>query len=143
MTPREIKSLIAAFEASDLAEMEIAREGWTLRLVRAAGGAAGGAAPAAVQLASPGRPAALAVPDAGPAGEIRAPLAGLAYLSPEPDAPAFAAPGARVEAGAVVAVVEAMKVFNEVRTERGGVVEAVLVASGDEVEAGQLLLRIG
>ena len=51
--------------------------------------------------------------------------------------------GSRVEAGDVVAVIEAMKVFNEIRTERAGKVEAVCVASGDEVEAGQLLLQIG
>ena len=43
----------------------------------------------------------------------------------------------------MVAVIEAMKVFNEIRAERAGMVEAICVASGDEVEAGQLLIRIG
>ena len=51
--------------------------------------------------------------------------------------------GRRVEAGDVVAVIEAMKVFNEIRAERAGTVEALLVASGEEVDAGQLLMRIG
>ena len=43
----------------------------------------------------------------------------------------------------MVAVIEAMKVFNEIRAERAGTVEAICVASGDEVEAGQMLIRIG
>jgi acetyl-CoA carboxylase biotin carboxyl carrier protein len=42
----------------------------------------------------------------------------------------------------VVAVIEAMKVFNEIRAERAGTVEAILVAGGEEVDAGQLLMRI-
>jgi acetyl-CoA carboxylase biotin carboxyl carrier protein len=74
---------------------------------------------------------------------VRAPLSGLVYLSPTPGAPDFVAVGRKVEAGDVVAVIEAMKVFNEIRAERDGTVEAVLVASGDEVDAGQLLMRIG
>jgi acetyl-CoA carboxylase biotin carboxyl carrier protein len=74
---------------------------------------------------------------------VRAPLAGIVYLSPSPGAPDFVAVGQQVGAGDVVAVIEAMKVFNEIRTERAGTIEALCVASGDEVEAGQLLIRIG
>ena len=74
---------------------------------------------------------------------MRAPLSGLVYLSSAPGAPDFVTIGQRVETGDVVAVIEAMKVFNEIRAERPGAVEAICVASGDEVDAGQLLLRIG
>ena len=50
-------------------------------------------------------------------------------------------PGQSVEAGAILCLIEAMKVFNRVHAERGGIIDAVLVASGDDVEAGQPLLR--
>jgi acetyl-CoA carboxylase biotin carboxyl carrier protein len=74
---------------------------------------------------------------------VRAPLSGLVHLSPAPDAPDFVVVGRKVEAGDVVAVIEAMKVFNEIRAERASTVEALYIASGDEVDAGQLLIRIG
>jgi acetyl-CoA carboxylase biotin carboxyl carrier protein len=143
MDPDEIKALIEAFAASDLAEMELTRGDWTLRLVRSGGGAA--LAPAGAPAGRPGtapRPAAVPAPAAAETG-VRAPLSGIVYLSPSPGAPDFVTVGRRVEAGDVVAVIEAMKVFNEIRAERAGTVEALFVASAEEVEAGQLLMRIG
>lgn len=135
----EIKALMASFATSDLAEMTLTRGAWTLRLVRAAdGGVAAVPEPRRAKRPRPAAPAPV-VAEAG----VRAPLAGLVYLSPSPGAPPFVAVGARVAAGDVVAVIEAMKVFNEIRAERNGTVAAIEVASGDEVEAGQLLLRIG
>lgn len=143
----EIKELMAAFAASDLAEMRLTRGEWTLHLVRSANGGVAESAPADDRPArgrAPSRQrAAATAPKPADDGGVRAPLAGLVYLSPNPDSPPFVTVGAAVEAGAVVAVIEAMKVFNEIRAERGGTVEAILAASGDEVEAGQLLLRIG
>jgi acetyl-CoA carboxylase biotin carboxyl carrier protein len=138
----EIKDLMAAFAASDLAEMRLTRGEWTLHLVRSADGSTVEAAPARVGEGPALRPRPTAQATAAGDGGIRAPLAGLVYLSPNPDTPPFVTVGARVEVGAVVAVVEAMKVFNEIRAERAGTVEAILVGSGDEVDAGQLLLRI-
>ncbi|MBP7003040.1 biotin/lipoyl-containing protein [Amaricoccus sp.] len=134
----EIKALMASFTTSGLAEMTLTRGEWTLRLVRAADG--GVAAVPGPRRAERPRPAAPARP--GAEGGVRAPLAGLVYLSPAPGAPPFVAMGTRAAAGDVVAVIEAMKVFNEIRAERDGTVAAIEVASGDEVEAGQLLLRI-
>ena len=140
----EIKELMAAFAASDLAEMRLTRGEWTLHLVRSADGsvaeAPAGDRPARARATARERPA---PPAAAGDGGVRAPLAGLVYLSPNPGTPPFVSVGARVEAGAVVAVIEAMKVFYEIRAERAGTVEAILVASGDEVDAGQPLMRIG
>ena len=138
----EIKALIDAFAASDLAEMEVARNGWTLRLVRRADGAE----PNRV-LRQPAEPAvAVAERDASPAVPdglaVRAPMAGTVYHSSSPGEPAFVEIGQAVDAGATLCVIEAMKVFIPVTAERRGVVEAVLVASGDAVEAGQPLLRM-
>jgi acetyl-CoA carboxylase biotin carboxyl carrier protein len=140
----EIKELMAAFAASDLVEMHLTRGEWTLHLVRSAEGG--------VAIAPEARPrsrrepalrsTAMSRPVPAANGGVNAPLAGLAYLSPNPDAPDFVSVGSRVEVGDVVAVIEAMKVFNEIRAKRAGTVKAVLVASGDEVDAGQLLLTI-
>jgi acetyl-CoA carboxylase biotin carboxyl carrier protein len=95
------------------------------------------------------RAAASAGGDSGP-GDLAAdglvavtsPLAGVFYDAPSPDEPAFVAPGEVVEAGQVVALVEAMKVFNEIHVDVAGTVLAVLLTSGQPVQAGQALITI-
>lgn len=140
MDVNEIKSLIEAMGASDVAEMEVARDGWTLRLSRnhAARPPVSAPVPAsAVPIAVP-RPA--SAPRATP---VVAPLSGVVYLAATPGGPPFVAVGSQVEAGAVLCVVEAMKIFNEIRAERAGTVTSILVATGAEVDAGQTLIEIG
>lgn len=143
----KIKLLIDAMATSDLAELELIEDGWTLRLSRSPKGASEAIrpAPANSTVAKPfaavaGNAAALTA--AMTAAEIQAPLSGVVYLRPAPDKPPFVVAGQAIKAGTPVCVIEAMKVFNEVRAERDGTVEAVLVASGHEVEAGQTLLRL-
>ncbi|KMO36257.1 hypothetical protein VQ02_15810 [Methylobacterium variabile] len=148
MTMDEIKALIDAMAASDLAEMEVAKDGWTLRLAREARSAAEATPPAAPAVSAPEKPerqspAPIPSPAPAAASEVRAPLAGLAYLAPSAEAPPFVTVGQAVEAGALLCTVEAMKTFHEVRSARAGVIAAVLVASGDEVEGGQPLFRFG
>jgi acetyl-CoA carboxylase biotin carboxyl carrier protein len=70
------------------------------------------------------------------------PLYGVVHLQPTPAEPPYVAVGDTVRAGQTLCVIEAMKVFNEVQAERTGVVQAVLVQTGDEVEAGQALFRV-
>ena len=79
-----------------------------------------------------------AVPNA-----IVAPLYGIVHLQQTPGAPALVTAGQSVAAGQVLCVIEAMKVLNQVRAERDCLIAAVLVESGDEVEAGQPLFRLG
>lgn len=143
----EIKALIDAMAASDLSEMEFKRGDVSLKLVRRKG------LPTAELPASlarpvqarkkpaPALPASSALPAAS--SDITAPLYGVVHWQPAPDAPPFVAQGQLIKAGQVVCVVEAMKVFNEVRAERDAKVLALLVASGAEVEAGQPLLQLG
>jgi acetyl-CoA carboxylase biotin carboxyl carrier protein len=71
-----------------------------------------------------------------------APLHGVVHLQPTPGEPAYVRVGQGILAGQTLCVIEAMKVFNEVRADADGVIEAVLVASGEEVEGGQALFRI-
>ena len=149
MEPQQIKPFIDAMASSDLAEMAFSQDGWTLRLVRRPAGAATEAPVAAQALAaSPARAAATsprlaAQTVATPAAprELQSPLFGVVHLQAGPGEAPFVAAGQAVRAGQTLCVVEAMKVFNEVRAEHDAVVDAVLVASGQEVEAGQALLR--
>jgi acetyl-CoA carboxylase biotin carboxyl carrier protein len=147
MDQQQIKAFIAAMAASDLDEMEVSHEGWTLRLVRHARGSHG-AEPApgpAVTPSEPGRGATPAIATAAQAigpSEVRAPMFGVVHLQQAPSDPPFVKAGDVVEAGQMLCTIEAMKVFNEVRAEQAGRIAAVLVPSGSEVEAGQPLLVI-
>ena len=134
MDVSEIKALIDAMAASGLAEMEVAKDGWTLRLVRGPGTAAAAQTPPAAAVEAPPAQA----PDRS---VVLAPLSGAVHLSPAPGEPPFVAAGQGVAAGTALCVIEAMKVFNKVLAECSGTVAEVLVVSGDEVEAGQPLFR--
>ena len=145
MDPQQIKILIDAMASSDLAEMEYSQDGWTLRLVRHAPVSPAGEAPrvpaAAAARAVADRPRVAPVVESAPTSELLAPLYGVVHLGPAPGERPFVAVGQAVKAGQTLCVIEAMKVFNEVRAERDATLQAVLVTSGQEVEAGQPLLR--
>jgi acetyl-CoA carboxylase biotin carboxyl carrier protein len=143
-----IKSLIDAMAASDLAEMEFSENGWSLRLVRRP---QPGEAPAFAKPANrvaqteerpqPARARLDPTPEDSPQDAVVAPLFGIVHLQPAPDAPAFVSAGQAVTAGTPLCTIEAMKMFHEIRAERDGTISSVLVASGDEVQAGQELMR--
>ncbi|MCU0689003.1 MAG: acetyl-CoA carboxylase biotin carboxyl carrier protein, partial [Phycisphaerales bacterium] len=109
------------------------------------------AASAPVAAAAPAAPAA---PAAAPAAKatggddtaglvaVTSPMVGTFYASPNPDSPAFVSVGSKVSAGTTVCLVEAMKVFNEIKAESSGTIERVLVQSGAAVEYGQKLFLI-
>jgi acetyl-CoA carboxylase biotin carboxyl carrier protein len=144
MKQEQIKTLIEALAASDLAELEYSEDGSTLRLVKQSALAAAPAVrrPAAARKA----PAALSAEPEPPvvvAAECLAPLYGVVHLQPAPGEPPFVQPGQAVEAGQMLCVIEAMKMFNEVRADAAAIVQAVLVRSGQEVEAGEPLFRFG
>lgn len=73
---------------------------------------------------------------------VLAPLPGVFYLQATPDAPAFVTVGQAITAGDTVGLVEAMKMFNPVVSEADGIVDALLVQSGQEVAAGQPVVRL-
>jgi acetyl-CoA carboxylase biotin carboxyl carrier protein len=102
------------------------------------------AAPAAAQ-ASPPAPAAAAAAEENPAnhpGAVKSPMVGTVYLSPEPGAPPFVAPGVRVEEGDTLLVIEAMKVMNPIQAPRAGTVKRVCVQDAQPVEFDQPLVII-
>jgi len=74
--------------------------------------------------------------------QIESPLSGTFYRSPSPDEPPYVEVGQTVKPGDVVCIVESMKVFTEVRTERDGVIRKVLIESEDPVMINQPLLEV-
>jgi acetyl-CoA carboxylase biotin carboxyl carrier protein len=141
MDQQQIKAFIDAMAASDLTEMEFSQDGWTLRLVRRSAAPAECAVTRAPAAARRFAPAAASQPEVAESNELRAPLFGVVHLHRSPDEPALVSAGQAVKSGQTLCLIEAMKVFNEVRAECDATVAAVLVASGQEVEAGQPLLR--
>jgi acetyl-CoA carboxylase biotin carboxyl carrier protein len=74
--------------------------------------------------------------------EIKSPMVGTFYSSPEPTAPPFVAIGARVSKGQVVCIIEAMKIMNEIESEFDGVLREVAAENSQPVEYGQVLFRV-
>lgn len=135
--PITIDSIIAGMEwAADnhLAEFAFSAEGHRITIRRGAAGGAQPAPPAAAAAAPP-------VP-ASEADAVTAPLAGLCHLRPESGGAAFVEPGARVEAGQTICIIEAMKMMTPIPAPQAGTVEAILVGDGATVEAGAPLMRI-
>lgn len=73
---------------------------------------------------------------------IKSPLVGRFYVAPAEDADTFVHVGDSVKKGQVVAIVEAMKLMNDIESEFDGVIEEVLVENGATVEYGQKLFRV-
>lgn len=148
-----IRGLVELMVANDLNRIEI-REGETHILLRRGHPAvvsavqAIPAAPmlaAAPQAATPA-PAAAAAPTAAPAAQetfIRSPMVGTFYSKPDPDSPPFINLGDTVGPQTVVCLIEAMKVFNEIKAETSGRITRVLVSNGQAVEYDQPLFALG
>jgi acetyl-CoA carboxylase biotin carboxyl carrier protein len=74
--------------------------------------------------------------------EIRSPMVGTFYKSPEPGADPYVKVGNRVTPGQTVCIIEAMKIMNEIEAEIAGVVREISVEDGQPVEFGQALFRV-
>ena len=82
-------------------------------------------------------------PPAGPQFlEIKSPMVGTFYQSPEPAAQPYVKVGSRVTVGQVVCIIEAMKIMNEIESEVSGVVREVIAQNAQPVEFGQVLFRV-
>jgi acetyl-CoA carboxylase biotin carboxyl carrier protein len=147
---RKLKELVRLMTTSDLTELDLRdkEEQVTIRRATAQGApqVMHHAAPAVQQVAAAAAPVAVVAPvavseDAGLLA-IESPMVGTFYASPSPDKPSFVSVGGEVGPNSVVCLVEAMKIFNEIKAERSGVIAKVLVKSGQAVEFGQPLYMI-
>ena len=139
MDLNEIKALMDRFDTSACTVLELEEGNLRLRLEK--GTAPVSAAPE-IQ-AAPAAPGA-AAPQPAPVEEgqtLNAPLVGTFYAAPAPDQPPFVAVGQRVEQGATVCLMEAMKMMSEVPAPCDCVIEAVLKENGELASFGEPLLR--
>jgi acetyl-CoA carboxylase biotin carboxyl carrier protein len=149
---RKLKELVRLMSTNDLVELDLRDKDEQVTIRRPtpnvapqivhhapvmAAPVAAAAAPAA---AAPAAPAAKDA-DAGLI-KIESPMVGTFYASPSPDKPPFITAGASVGPETVVCLVEAMKIFNEIKAGCTGTIERVLVKSGDPVEFGQPLFLV-
>jgi acetyl-CoA carboxylase biotin carboxyl carrier protein len=135
--------LAPAFAAGGLDELEVEAGDLLVRLAR----------PAAPPREAPPAPASIAASPAGrivtPFGEpaagmqfVAAPLTGVWYAAPSPGAQPYLQAGGEVSAGQVVGLIEAMKLFNEIKSDVTGTVTRVLVESGTLVKRQQPLIEV-
>lgn len=153
MDIRKIKKLIELLDESGVAEIEIHEGEESVRISRNSPGAMAPMMmqhPGAMHVAAPApaAPAAPATPekadeDAIPAGHIVAsPMVGTFYRSAAPGSPMFAEVGKRVDVGDTLCIIEAMKMFNQIESDKSGVVTAILAENAEPVEYGQPLFVI-
>jgi acetyl-CoA carboxylase biotin carboxyl carrier protein len=159
MDIRKIKKMIELLEESGIAEIEIKEGEESLRIARVLPGQptttyvtspmpqpAMPGAPAAAAPSAPPTPAGAsppAPPSAG-AGEhvVTAPMVGTYYSAPTPGAKQFVEIGDEVEVGQVLCIIEAMKMMNQIESEKAGKIKAIMVKNGEPVEFGQPLFII-
>ena len=143
-----IDRLEKLLNGSALTEMEIESGETTLVLRKPmAFGAAVAAAPDGASVpaahAASASPAPAAPPAPAPAmNAVVAPLTGLFYASPSPGAEPYVKPGAQVLAGQVIGLIEAMKLFNEIKSDRAGRVVRVVPEDGALVKAKDPLIEV-
>ncbi|HEY4216927.1 MAG TPA: acetyl-CoA carboxylase biotin carboxyl carrier protein [Gemmatimonadaceae bacterium] len=160
---RYVKKLIEMIDESTVDSVEITSDkGMKIRISKspqqrgAVQMAAPMSMPAMAQPAAPARlsPAhgtsAVAEGEAAPAAEapkstaveVKSPMVGTYYKSPEPGGKAYVSVGDRVTKGQIVCIIEAMKIMNEIESEYSGVVREILVQDSQPVEYGQVLFKI-
>ena len=149
MDLRKLKTLIELVESSGIAELEIQEGEERVRITRAV---APGPAPTAVPVAVP----AVTVPVAGAVAvapepaeaaeqeghQVKSPMVGTFYRAASPGAKPFVEVGDSVEVGDTLCIIEAMKLMNEIESDKSGVVKQVLAENGQPVEFGQPLVVI-
>ena len=155
MDIRKVKKLIELLEESGVAEIEIKEGEESVRISRhgsapvttyvqaAAGPAAAAPAAAPLAAASAASRAQADEPEATrPENTVTAPMVGTFYASAAPGAKSFVDIGTEVKVGQTLCIIEAMKMMNQIESDKSGRIAAVLVKNGDPVEFGQPLFVI-
>ena len=145
MDIRKVKKLIELLEESNIAEIEIHEGEESVRISRAGTLAAPAPAPAPVAAitAAAAETAADTQPDDTPAGHaVRSPMVGTFYRAPTPGAKPFVTEGQTVNAGDTLCIIEAMKILNQIESDKSGKVIKIVVENGEPVEYDQPLFII-
>jgi acetyl-CoA carboxylase biotin carboxyl carrier protein len=152
----DIKQILDLVREHDLAELEIERDGLKVRVRKASAAPQAPhvmTLPPAVAIAPAPIAAAPPTPAAGPRAEpaaaegvdlavVKSPIVGTLYRASEPGAPPFVDVGTMVKKGQVLCIIEAMKLMNEIESDRDGEIAAVYVENGQPVQFGDRLFAI-
>jgi acetyl-CoA carboxylase biotin carboxyl carrier protein len=154
MDLRKLKTLIDLVSDSNVQELEITEAEGKVRIVKGGTGAAQAVmvpqntfAPASIPIASPA-PSAPALSEAASsvvalAGHsVKSPMVGSFYRASSPGAKPFVEVGDTVAVGDTVCIIEAMKILNEIESDKAGVVKKIMCDNGQAVEYGQALIVI-
>jgi acetyl-CoA carboxylase biotin carboxyl carrier protein len=156
MDIRKVKKLIELLEESNVAEIEIHEGEESVRISRHGSMPptmmipTAGMAQAPMSAPSPGGPSTSTSEPAPPAAAdepdeanlIRSPMVGTFYRAPSPGSKPFVDEGADVKVGDTLCIIEAMKILNQIESERAGTVRRILVENGQPVEYNQPLFVI-
>lgn len=159
MDLRKLKTLIDLVSESNISELEITEAEGKVRIVKSEPRTAGYAAPASVQaapteavmIANAAASAASAAAAVATAAEetaaaarhtVKSPMVGTFYLSSSPGSKPFAPVGTAVKEGDPLCIIEAMKIMNEIESDKTGTVTRILCENGQAVEFGQPLFII-
>lgn len=146
MDLRKLKTLIDLVSDSNVSELEITEAEGKVRIVKSMGVAA----PVVMQATAPvavapivAAPAAAPEVPAAPAGHaVKSPMVGTFYRSSSPGAAPFIQIGSVVKEGDTLCIIEAMKILNEIESDKSGTVTQILCENGQAVEYGQPLFII-
>lgn len=153
MELQDIRRIVELMNEHGLTEFDLSKKDFHLKLKKGADAddlrGLLAALPAPAPVATSALPAAPAggspAPAAAPAAEgaeITSPMVGTFYRKPSPDAPLFVDVGTAVSVGQTLCIIEAMKVMNEIKAERSGVICATVAEDGKPVQYGDVLFRI-
>ena len=137
-----LRELAKMLSANDLTEIEV-EDGDRKIKVRRDPAPVMPHAPAPVAAPAAAAPAAETAPAAAPVDAVKSPMVGTVFLSPEPGAAPFVAPGQTVKQGDTLMIIEAMKVMNPITAPNAGTVKQVMVSDAQPVEFDQPLVVIG
>ena len=152
MDLRKLKTLIDLVAESDIAELEVTEGESKVRIVKSSAMPQNQMVmmqPQGMQQAYQPAPAAAAAPVVAPAAAeptgfiVKSPMVGTFYRSSAPGSAAFVEVGSSVKEGDTLCIIEAMKLLNEIDSDKAGIVTQILVENGQPVEFGQPLFVIG
>jgi acetyl-CoA carboxylase biotin carboxyl carrier protein len=149
---KDIKAIIDLMKKNAISEFELEKQDFKIKLKRTGNGTLPSGysedailanyAPPPQAIAQPLAPAALPASPVSQEFEIKSPMVGTFYRAPSPEAGPYVEIGTEINPEAVVCIIEAMKVMNEIKSEVRGVVTQVLVENGKPVEYGQALFKV-
>ncbi|MFM7181106.1 MAG: acetyl-CoA carboxylase biotin carboxyl carrier protein [Verrucomicrobiales bacterium] len=144
----ELRRIVRLMKDNDLSYFQFEKDGFKVKLRRGAeqvfaAPAAYAPQPVAAAAAAPAASTAPAAAPAKPEGtEITSPMVGTFYSAPSPGADSFVKVGDTISVGQTICIIEAMKVMNEIKAEKSGILTAIVAEDGTPVQFGATLFLL-